>query len=187
MHPATSLHYISAPSYKFRITGGSCHKYHFYRNKCFVATNTCLLRQTFVIAASPVCHTCLLLLRQTRVRRDKHVFCRDKSMLVATKRLPPQTRVCREQIFVATNILSGQKYFDSTNIILSLQKWYLLQLPPVILSSLPSYKFTLHLCTQLQVYTTFMHPATSFEPTRRALTGTTRTRACRWRTVPSAL
>ena len=46
--------------------------------------------------------------------RDKNdpVFCRDKSMLVATKRLSRQTRVCRDKCFVATNIiLSRQAYF----------------------------------------------------------------------------
>ena len=32
----------SATWYLFTITGGSCHKYHFCRDKHFVATNTCL-------------------------------------------------------------------------------------------------------------------------------------------------
>ena len=40
------------------INGGSCHKYHFCCNKCFVVTNTCI-----------------------------HVFCCNKSMLAVTKLL----------------------------------------------------------------------------------------------------
>jgi len=56
----------------------------------------------------------------------KHVFCRDTSMLVATKVLSRQ--VC----FVATNMC-----FVATNMCLSRQtratKWYLRQLPPLIL------------------------------------------------------
>ena len=34
----------------------------------------------------------------------KHSFCRDKSMLAATKLLTQQKRVCQEKTFVSTNI-----------------------------------------------------------------------------------
>ena len=106
----------------------------------------------------------------------KHVFCRDKSMLVVLSR---QTRVCRNksfvstsillsrkktcsvatnmcllrqkytklclsrQTFVVTKVLSRQTYFFSrdktfvtTSILLSRQKWYWWQFPPVIVLSL---------------------------------------------------
>ena len=70
--------------------------------------------------------------------RQKDVFCqrrvcRNKSMLVATKR-------SSGQIFVATNIiLSRRNYkltFVATNMCLSRQKWYLRQLPPMIAFSI---------------------------------------------------
>ena len=35
----------------------------------------------------------------------KHVFCSDKSMLVATKRLSQQTYFCRNKTFVTTKII----------------------------------------------------------------------------------
>ena len=84
------------------IIGRSCQKYHF-----FVTTSLLLSRQTNTsFVATKVC-----LSRQTRVCRDKpvfvatkHVFCRHKSMIVATKVLSRQTRV---------------------------DKWYLWQLPPM--------------------------------------------------------
>ena len=47
----------------------------------------------------------------------KHIFCRDKSMLVATN------IILSRQIFVITKCLSRQKYFVATNIILSHQKF----------------------------------------------------------------
>ena len=54
----------------------------------------------------------------------KHVFCRDKSMLAATKVLSGQIRVCPDK----TRLLSRQKYvcrykhFVATSILLSQQK-----------------------------------------------------------------
>ena len=63
------------------IIGGSCHKYHFCRDKSFVV---CREKHVFV--------------------KTKHVFCRDKSMLVTTKRLSRQTRVCCDKRFVVTSM-----------------------------------------------------------------------------------
>ena len=56
---------------------------------------------------------------KTRVCRDKIVFCRDKSMLAATKVLSRQNYVCRDKIF-----LSRQKFvvFLATSILLSRKK-----------------------------------------------------------------
>ena len=142
------------------IIGGNCHKYHFCpdkrrllsrqkyacRNKSFVATKSCLLRQNIFVTTN-ICH-------------NKHNF-------VATTFLLWQTRVCRDKtrllswqnyvsiIFVATNnfamtkVLSRQKTcFVMTNTCLSRQtrvchdktfvatKWYLWQLLPMIRYSL---------------------------------------------------
>ena len=96
------------------IIGGSCHQY-FCRDKCSVATNACLSRQT-------------ILSRQAYFYRDKHVFvttihvfCRDKSMLVANR-----TFVAT---FVATEIFCHDKHnfvatktFVTASIFLSRQK-----------------------------------------------------------------
>ena len=49
----------------------------------------------------------------------KHVFCRHKSMLFATKLLSWQNYVCRDKPFVATNI---KHMFVATSILLSRQK-----------------------------------------------------------------
>ena len=87
------------------ITGGSCHKYHFCRDKTtrvchdkhiFVKTNTCLSRQNY---------TCL----------SQAYFCQDKHLFVATKLhvfvatsilLSRKTHFCRDK----TRLLSRQKY-----------------------------------------------------------------------------
>ena len=76
-----SGHLIPARGQVF-ITGGSCHRYHFYRDK------------------SKFRHLCY---KRVFVA-TKHVFCRDKSMLV-------------------TKLLSRQKDFVATNIILSPQNF----------------------------------------------------------------
>ena len=96
------------------ITGGSCHKYHFCRDRSFVATEVRLSRQKFLLRQAYFCCDKHMFVA------TKHVFRCDKSMLVATKLLSRQTRVV-QQIFVVTNRLSRQKYFVATNIILSLQ------------------------------------------------------------------
>ena len=71
---------------------GGCHKYHFCRDKAFVASNAFLSQQnsqqTHVRRDKGFVVTSLLSLRQTPVCRDKtrdDVFGRDKSMLAATK------------------------------------------------------------------------------------------------------
>ena len=104
------------------ITGGSCHKYHFCRNKKFVMTHTCLSQQ----------NTCLL--QQNMSFVTTKVCC---SFVM--------TKLCLswQNIFVAANIiLSWQKFclllswqkkcFVMINTCLSKQKSYLWQLPPKI-------------------------------------------------------
>ena len=73
------------------------------KNTSFVATKACLSRQTYF------CRNKTFV--ATNICRDKH-----KSMLVATN-------TCfSRQIFVAKKVLSRQKYFVATNIILSRQR-----------------------------------------------------------------
>ena len=64
------------PRLTFCIIGGSCHKYHFCR--------------------------------------DKHVSCRDKSMLVATKLLSPQAYFCRDKRRVLWTGICHDKTFVAT-------------------------------------------------------------------------
>ena len=110
------------------IIGGSCHKHHFCRAKRFVATNICLARQKYDFLDK------LCLARLFFATNTKHNFCRDKSILVATK-------LClSRQIFIATNIiLSRQAYFCqdkrhvlSPQTIFVATKMTLVQLPPTI-------------------------------------------------------
>ena len=57
-----------------------------------------------------------IILLQQKFCRDKHIFCRDKRHVLLW-----QTLVCRDKlVFVATKHLSRQK-------------WYLYQLPPIII------------------------------------------------------
>ena len=70
------------------IAGGSCLKYHFCRDKGFVVTNMCLLRQNTSSVMTKVC-----LPRQTCVCRDKH--------FVATSILLSRQQTC----FVVTKII----------------------------------------------------------------------------------
>ena len=56
------------------ITGWSCHKTHFCRDKSFVAINTCFSRQNTSFIATKVC-------------LSRHNFCRDKKIFFATKHL----------------------------------------------------------------------------------------------------
>ena len=87
-------------------------------------------------------------LSQQKFYRDKHVFCRTKSIFsrrdnhnfVATKVLSRQAYFCHDKQvssnnFVATKVLSRQAYFcrDKRRVLcLSRQKLYLWQLPPMI-------------------------------------------------------
>ena len=91
-----------------------------------VVTNTCLLQQK-------ICHD-----KHTFVAR-KDVFCCDKHMFIMTKvSLSQQNFCCDKIMFVATNIrcdknMSWQACFcHNKTCVLSLQKWYLWQLPPMI-------------------------------------------------------
>ena len=111
-----------------------------------VSTKVCLSRQNCFS------RRILCLSRQNYIRYDKHVFtatnqfCRDKSfvatsILFIAHFLPRQKYACRDQIkFVETNIccdkilLSRQTYFchDRHIFVLSRQKLYFWQLPPMI-------------------------------------------------------
>ena len=87
-------------------SGGGCHKYHFSRDKSFVAANACLSPQT------RVCH------HKWMFVVIKHLFCHNKSLLAATKIfLSRQTRACCDETFVATSILLSpqQTCFVVTN------------------------------------------------------------------------
>ena len=138
--------------------GGSCHEYHFCRNRSLVAT-----KDTFHLNKSiPIllvyfsATTNILLSQQTRDCRDKtgllsqqnRSFVAIKSMLVATKLLSRQIRVCRDKYlsqqfcrdkhhFVATSILLSQQKtsFVMTNTCLTRQKMYTWQLLPMIAAS----------------------------------------------------
>ena len=110
------------------ITGGSCHKDHFYRDKktFFVATKLCLSRQTYFCRDKRlsrqifIATNVILLTRQAYFCRDKHLsqqkFCRGKHTFVVTKGM----FCCDKHVFVTTNTC------------LSRQKLYLWQLPPMI-------------------------------------------------------
>ena len=99
----------------------------FYRDKCYVATNIILSRPKVLSRQAFFCrdqHVCV---------GAKHVFCRDKSIFVATKIKAGErpftyclfcrgkhTFVATKHVFVATNI----KSFVATKV-LSRQKLYL--------------------------------------------------------------
>ena len=110
------------------IIGGSCHKYHFCRDKTFVVTNTCLWqtflvtktsRQTFCLDKLTFVATNTCLLRQnisfvsTKACLLRQNFCRDKQVFVATTIFchGKHTFVISRDKDVATNVLSRQAYF----------------------------------------------------------------------------
>ena len=97
-----SLHHTGAAQrssvYVFIIIGGSCHKYNVCRDKSFVATNKHVLVAT------------------------NHVFCRDKSMLAATKLLSHHNYICHDKICLSRQIFSREHVFVATNILWSRQK-----------------------------------------------------------------
>ena len=100
------------------IIGGSCHKYNFCYHKSFVATNTSFVTTKACLSWQNFCRDMFILLRQTRV-------CRDKSMLVITKLLLQQICVCRNKSFVATKILCHDKHnFVLASILLSQEKTF---------------------------------------------------------------
>ena len=89
-----SLHHTGAAqrSSVFIIIGGSCHKYNVCRDKSFVATNKHVLVAT------------------------NHVFCRDKSMLAATKLLSHHNYICHDKICLSRQIFSREHVFVATSI-----------------------------------------------------------------------
>ena len=90
--------------------GGGCHKYHFCREKRFVATNTCtrLSRQNTSFVAAKVC-----LSRQNATNIN---VCLDKHTFVGTKDVFVAANVCRDKWFVAANIIiSGQNFCHDKN------------------------------------------------------------------------
>ena len=107
------------------IVGWSCHKYDFCRDKhvlfasrqntSFVATNSdihnfvatkvlsrqayfCRDKHVFVVANLPFVATKICL------SREKNVYCRDESLLVAAKVLPRQNHVCRDVFVTSENL-----------------------------------------------------------------------------------
>jgi len=95
-----SLHHGGAAQWSsvFIIIGGSCHKYHFCRDKSFVATN----KHVFVAT--------------------KHVFCREKSLHAATKLLSRHNYIYHDKIFLPRQIISREHVFVATSILWSQQK-----------------------------------------------------------------
>ena len=108
------------------MTGGSCYKYnfcrdktimfaatkYFYCDKSFVVTNIILSRQAYFCRDKHVFVVTKLSLRQKRVSRNKYLsqqkfcrdkdkdFCRNKHTFVTTKDV-----FCRDKTFVATKII----------------------------------------------------------------------------------
>ena len=99
----------------FIITGGSCRKYDFWRDKhVFVATKSVLCLDKSILVATKHLLRLNYVCRDKIFCRDNHTFhqthvCRDKSKLVATKScfvakknkkkrvLSRQTRVCHDK------------------------------------------------------------------------------------------
>ena len=80
------------------IIGGSCHKYHFCRDK-----KKCNDKHVFVVT------------KHKTFVATKIVFCRDNHVFIATKLRLSRQNLCRDtDVFVATNIiLSRQRLFLS--------------------------------------------------------------------------
>ena len=138
--PSTVLTLIITQTQIF-IIGGSCHKYHFccnktfvyfLSNKTFVVTNTCLSRQNTSFVERKVC-----LLRQN-FSRDKLIFvmtkyfCRNKHVFVATKVSLSWQNFCYDIIVCFDIIVCCDKNMFATTKLLSGQRLYLWQLPPMI-------------------------------------------------------
>ena len=85
----------------FVIIGGSCHKYHFCRDKSFVVIKDVFCSSKHVFVAPKVS----VLWRQNYVCRAKNMF--DKHTFVATKDV-----FCRNKhVFVATNMCFSRQRF----------------------------------------------------------------------------
>ena len=102
------------PRLSIPIIGGSGHKYIIFvatkvlsrQNTSFVATKVCLSRQNQVLAgaATSIIFVATKVIATNTFVATKHVFCRDKSMFLATKLLSRQAyfcldkrRVCRDR------------------------------------------------------------------------------------------
>jgi len=90
------------------IIGGSCHKYHFSHDKCFVAkalvvTNVFLLWQNTSFVATKVCLLWQLLSWRNYICCDKILLAWQK--LCRDKYLVWQTPVCCDKSFVVTKII----------------------------------------------------------------------------------
>ena len=110
------------------IVGGSCHKYHFCHDKCFVATNTCLLWQTCV------CHDKTYLFFMTMVCLSRQNFCCDRVIFVVTKLFVTNMQTCllwqmfccNKHAFIMTKDMfwHDKLLFVMTKVCLSWQKFY---------------------------------------------------------------
>ena len=126
------LHFVfyQHTQHVYTITGGSCHRYYFCRDKSVVVTSLLLSWQhVFVTTKHVFCHnksmlaTTKLLSRQNYVCHDKHMqklTCQDKTfvrtilcllrqMFVWTKLLSQQKYVCRDKRFITRSILLSQQ------------------------------------------------------------------------------
>ena len=86
----------------------------------FVTTNIFLSRQNMILSLQNICRYKHTFVATNIILSCQNIFCRDKSMLVATN-----TCLSR-QIFVLINVLSRQKYFVATNISLFIYMWVFL-------------------------------------------------------------
>ena len=112
------------------IIGGSCHKYHLCRDKCFVATNTsfvatkvCLLcqkncREKISLSRQNVFVSTKLLSRQIFVATNIIFvllkFCRDKHTFVAISILLSRQNTCllrQDTSFIATKVFTSRQMF----------------------------------------------------------------------------
>ena len=110
-------------------------KHDFFRDKSMLAATKVLSRQNYDCIIFVATNTCLS--RQTRVCRDKRMlaatkllsrqvyFCRDKTRLLSR-----QTRVCRDKHnFVATKLLSRQAYVSRDKHVFVATKMILVAVP----------------------------------------------------------
>ena len=80
------------------ITGRSCHKYHFCRDKTSVTTNICRDKHNFVAEK--------VLSRQACFCRDKHAFVAINTCLLRQISVATQDAFCRDKhVFVATKMI----------------------------------------------------------------------------------
>ena len=108
---------------QFYIIGGSCHKYHFCRDKRFATTNICRDKHNFVATkvchkyATQVCHKYNFCRDKTRLLSRQKYACRDKTFATKKTIVFVATDICRDNFFCRDeNILSRRKYFVATKI-----------------------------------------------------------------------